>query len=122
MINILKLAFEYLTNSYSLLKNPADDYVVMFVVGIITYLIAYGIVGWLYSNDFIDGSVAGKIFHWIIRFIVFIILYYIVATLIRIYNWIRSIPINVWYGVIALIILSFSFYKIIWFMNRRKET
>lgn len=76
---MLKLAFEYLTDSYSLLENPIDNYIIMAVLGFLAYLIAYRIVGWFYSTDIIDGRGAGHILHWMIRFVVFVAIYYVVA-------------------------------------------
>lgn len=93
---MLKFLFEYLTDSYSLLENPINDYIIMAVVGLIAYRIAYQIVGWFYHADLIDGSMAGRFLHWVIRFIVFVVIYYAVATAIRIYNWIINVPSIVW--------------------------
>lgn len=99
---MLKLLFEYLIDSYSLLENPIDNYVIMAAVGFAAYLIAYNIVGWFYHMDMIDGRGAGSILHWVIRFIVFVVIYYAVATAIRIYKWVTGIPIYVWWSVIAV--------------------
>ncbi len=101
---MLKFMFEYLTNSFSLLENPVDNYIIMAVVLGIAYLIAYNIVGWLYHVDVIEGRSAGRVLHWVIRFIVFLILYYLFATIIRIYKWIISVPKTIW-----LIVMIFMF-------------
>jgi len=100
---MLKLMFEYLTSSFSLLENPADNYIIMAVVFGIAYLIAYNIVGWLYHMDAIEGRGAGHVLHWIIRFIVFLILYYAFATVLRIYKWMISVPQAIWLIVIIFI-------------------
>lgn len=34
----MKFLFEYLTDSFSLLDNPIDDYVIMAVIGVIAYI------------------------------------------------------------------------------------
>lgn len=101
---MLKMMFEYLTDSYSLLENPIDNYIIMAVVGFIAYLIAYNIVGWLYHTDMIDGRGAGHILHWIIRLIVFVAIYYAVATAIRIYQWIIGVPTHVWWIVVGAVV------------------
>lgn len=101
---MLKLLFEYLTDSYSLLENPIDNYIIMAVVGYAAYLIAYNIVGWFYHSDIIYGRGAGSILHWIIRFFVFVVIYYAVATAIRIYKCITGIPIYVWWSVLGVIV------------------
>ncbi len=94
---MLKALFQYLTDSYALLENPVDNYIIMGVVGIVAFLIAYRIVGWFYDEDIISGSRVGSILHWIIRFIVFVAIYYVVATVIRIYKWITGLPLYMWW-------------------------
>lgn len=101
---MLKLLFQYLTDSYALLENPVDNYIIMGVVGFIAFLVAYRIVGWFYGENLIGSSGAGSILHWIIRFIVFVAIYYVIATLIRSYKWIVGVPIYVWWIVLTLII------------------
>ena len=93
----LKYLFEYIVDSFSLLENPLDDYVVMAIIGIIAYGVAYSLVGKLYNYDIIDGRGAGHILHWIIRLIVFVIIFYLAATAIRIYNWFVALPNYKWW-------------------------
>lgn len=116
-----KLLFQYLTDSYALLENPVDNYYIMGVVGVISFIIAYGIVGWFYDGNLISGSSAGSILHWTIRFIVFVVIYYAVATGIRIYKWIVELPTYVWWilglslfaiGTAAILIKITSLRKI----------
>ena len=118
---MLKIAFEYLTDSYSLLENPTDNYIIMAGVGFIAYLIAYNIVGWFYGTDMITGSGAGHVLHWFIRFIVFVIIYYVAATAIRIYMWIIEIPKYVWLIVIATVIVLLAIDIIYKQIQNRKE-
>ena len=55
---MLKILFQYLTDSYALLENPVDNYIIMGVVGCIAFLVAYSIVGWFYDEKLISGSSA----------------------------------------------------------------
>lgn len=116
---MLKLAFEYLTDSYSLLESPIDNCIIMAVVGSVAYVIAYNIVGWFYHTDMIDGRAAGHILHWIIRFIAFVAIYYAVATAIRIYNWIVGVPVYVWWIVVACVITICMIFIVIRFVMNR---
>lgn len=121
---MLKFTFEYLTDSFSLLENPIDDCIIMGAVGVIAFLIAYNIVGWFYQTDIIEGGEAGHILHWIIRLIVFVIIYYAVATAIRIYYWIAGVPVYVWWIVaaaavtVSILIVSI---KLIIYRNEHKR-
>ena len=38
---MLKVLFRYLTDSYALLENPVDNYIIMGTIGIVAFLIAY---------------------------------------------------------------------------------
>lgn len=115
----MKYAFEYLTDSFSLLNNPIDDYVAMAIIGFIAYVIAYNLVGKLYSYDWIDGRRAGHILHWIIRLVVFVVIFYSAATVIRLYNWFHSLPdykwliigISVGTIIIGIIVIKFLVNK-----------
>lgn len=100
---MLKLLFQYLTDSYALLENPVDNYIIMGIVGFIAFLVAYRIVGWFYGENLIGSSGAGSILHWIIRFIVFVAIYYVIATLIRFYKWIIGLPTYVWWIVLTVV-------------------
>lgn len=102
---MLKLAFNYLTDSYSLLEDPINNYIIMAAVGFAAYLIAYSIVGWFYHTDMIDGRAAGHVLHWIIRLGVFIAIYYVTATAIRLFKWIKGFPVYVRCTVVAAVIL-----------------
>lgn len=110
----MKFLFEYIVDSFSLLENPLDDYVVMAIIGIISYAIAYGLVGKLYNYHMIDGRGAGHILHWIIRLIVFVIIFYLAATTIRIYNWFIALPNYKWWIIgfaIAGVTVTYSLCK-----------
>lgn len=99
----MKLLFNYLTNSFSLLDNPADNYVIMTIVGVIAFTVAYSVVGELYRIGFIEGRESGHVLHWLIRLVVFVIIFYIFATVMRIYNWFDNLPDYKWWIVVFII-------------------
>lgn len=99
----MKFLFTYLTDSFSLLENPIDDYVIMAVIGVIAYAIAYHLVGSLYRFDLIDGRGAGHFLHWIIRLAVFVIIFYVTATAIRIHTWFHALPSYKWWIIVSVI-------------------
>lgn len=119
---MLKLAFEYLTDSYSLLDNPLNNYMIMVVVGMIAYMIAYNIVGWFYRTDLIDGREAGHVLHWVIRLFVFVAIYYACATVIRIYYRVISVPTYIWWIVAAVIATGVILIAMLRWMRQRNRT
>ena len=118
----MKALFEYITDSYSLLENPVEDWVLMSVVGLLAYVIAYGVVGKLYHGGIISGRDAGHFLHWIIRFFIFVFIYYVFAVLIRVYVWFNNLPSMKWWilggGTIAIFLVCVIWKQV---MLRKKE-
>lgn len=100
-----KFLFDYFTSSFSLFKDPINNYFAMAVVGIIAFLVAWNVVGKLYRSDIIEGRGIGSFLHWVIRFIVFIVIWFIFATVIRVINWIRHVPVYVWVTAVGAIVI-----------------
>ena len=48
---------------YSLLANPLEDELIIGIIGIIAYLMAYRAVGKLYDYNIISGRKSGSIVH-----------------------------------------------------------
>lgn len=118
----MKILFEYLISSYSLFEDPIKNYVAMAIVTYAAYLIAYDEVGILYRIGLIDGYASGHVLHYIIRFIVFILLHFLFATGMRIINWFCNLPSYKWWiiaSVIGTSILSILFTKYILCRKRR---
>ncbi len=112
---MLKVIFEYLTDSYSLLENPVQDMIVMAILGYLAYLIAYRVVGNLYHGGIIDGSGEGKIFHWIIRFVVLTAFVAVCTIAIRVRVWFVGLPDIKWWiigGIAAVVISLYVFYQV----------
>lgn len=99
----MKLLFEYITSSFALFEEPIKNYIVTAIIGAIALSVAYSLVGKLYRFGLIYGREAGRVLHWIIRLVVFVAIFYVFATVIRIYNWFNSLPDYKW-GIIGCII------------------
>ena len=118
---MLKLIFQFITESYALHENPVDNNILMALVGSIAFFTAWKIVGSLYNGGIISGSNEGKLAHWIIRTFVFIGIYYIFAILIRIYKWILCVPKYVWIILTVVIIVILISILILKYLNKRKQ-
>lgn len=101
----MKLLFNYLTNSFFILENPIYNYVIMGIIGVIAFKVAYSVVGDLYRIGIIEGCESGHVLHWLIRLVVFVIIFYIFATVVRIYKWFTSLPNYKWWVVGSIIVL-----------------
>lgn len=76
MKSILKPIFEIITGEYILFQDIFQNYIAMSIIGAIAYLIARKSVGWLYKERIIEGKTMGSLIHWIVRLIVFSIIFY----------------------------------------------
>ncbi len=74
---ILKPIFEMITGEYVMFDNIIYNYIIMTVIGLFAFGIAWRCVGKLYDNNIISGKSSGSLIHWTIRLIVFIVLFYI---------------------------------------------
>lgn len=111
---ILKPIFEIITGEYILFDNVIQNYITMSIIGMIAYIIAKKLVGYLYKEDFIDGRTLGSIIHWATRLIVFSLLFYIFAGFLWLTKFVikyKNIILN------SIILLAIS---IIVFKNIRK--
>ena len=62
-----KTLFELIFNTEQLFANPIYDYILVTVLTILFFGIAFKAVGALYNLNIISGSDAGSFFHWGIR-------------------------------------------------------
>jgi hypothetical protein len=83
------------------------NYIAMGIIGLIAFVIAYGLVGKLYDNDIIEGASIGSILHWIIRLIVCSVLFLAVSFVIWLVKAIISIPLYIWIIISGIIVLGF---------------
>lgn len=118
---MLKTMFNYLIDSYSLSDSPLENYIQMLIIGCIALVIAYKLVGKLYVLDIIDGSMAGKFFHWFIRLIVFIVLFYVCSFIMSFYKWFILLPEYVQMGIKVSIVVTFVFVQLLVYLKRQKR-
>ena len=71
---IFKFMFERLTDPLGLPINPIYEYVILAVIGLVAYGLAYRKVGDMYHGGLISGRTEGSFFHWVIRAFFFVVL------------------------------------------------
>ena len=72
---LFSFCFDQLTDPFSLPLEPITEYIILAFIGFLAFVLAYKLVGNMYHADVISGSVLGSIFHWILRFIIFVSLW-----------------------------------------------
>lgn len=68
------------------------EYLILAVIDVIAYRLAFSKVGDLYDSGMICGSSAGSFFHWIIRAVLFIVMWAVTYGVI----WLGKIAIANW--------------------------
>lgn len=111
--------FYYYTMSLSVFDDPIANYFAMGIVGWVAYLIAFRGVGKLKSYGIVNKSSTMSDLHWIIRLIVMFAICFLVATIFRIYEWVISIPIWIWFVLIGSIVFILTTVIIV-NMKRKK--
>lgn len=63
MSAIFKFIFERLTDPFGLPINSFYEYIILAIIGEISYSVSYRKVGDMYRGELIDGRTAGSFFH-----------------------------------------------------------
>lgn len=83
-----KLIFDFLTEPLGLPIEWYWEYLILAVIGVIAYIVAYRCVGNLYDNGDISGRGTGSFLHWLIRLIFFAVIWAITYGVIVAGKWI----------------------------------
>lgn len=111
MKGILKPIFDMITGDFKVYDGVIENYYAMAFIGLVAFLIAYWIVGLLYSDGAIEGSILGSILHWGIRIVVFIVVFNAFLAVASLVRFIIAMPM--WQVISALIMLISIGYFII---------
>ena len=84
---MFKVIFDFLTEPLGLPIEWYWEYLILAVIGLIAYVIAFRAVGDMYDSGAISGSVAGSYFHWLIRLIFFAVIWAITYGVIVAVKW-----------------------------------
>ena len=87
---MFKFIFEILTDPLGLPIEWYWEYLILAVIGVVAYAVAYRCVGDMYSGGMIDGSTSGSFFHWLIRLILFVALWAVTYGIIAAVKWLTD--------------------------------
>jgi len=87
---IFSFIFDRLTDPLGLPISALWEYVILLVIGAIAYAIAFSAVGDMYDSGSIGSSGAGSLFHWLIRLVVFVVIWAITYGVITLVKWITA--------------------------------
>lgn len=103
---MFKFIFKILTDPLGLPIEWYWEYLILAVISAVAYAVAYRCVGDMYSDGMIDSSTSGSFFHWLIRLILFVILWavtygIIAAVKLLTDNWV--LVLSILGGVVAVV-------------------
>ena len=111
MREVLSFLFDRITDPLGLPIAWYWEWIILAVIELAAFAIAFRAVGNLYADGMISGSTAGSVLHWIIRPIVFVVIWavtYFVIWLAKLIfaHWLLIVSILGGILVTAAIILS----------------
>lgn len=106
----MKELFNLLTYPLSVIEDPFWDFVLLTVIGSLSFVIAWNFVG----ETGIRGKM-GSILHWTVRLIVMLILCFITSLCIKLIIFIRNIQLVTWIALGIIIIITLFVYFIMKF-------
>lgn len=115
LTDIFRFIFDMATDPLSLPINPLYEWAILGVIGIFAYAIAFRLVGDMYDAGDISGSTLGSIFHWIIRFLIFIAAWFVTYMVIVVGQWVAAhwVMLASIAGALALAItIAYTTYKL----------
>lgn len=87
---MFKFIFDILTDPLGLPIEWYWEYLILAVINAVAYMVAYRCVGDMYSGGMLDGSVSGSFFHWLIRVMLFVVLWAITYGIIVAVKWLTD--------------------------------
>ena len=96
---MFKAIFGFLTEPLGLSIAWYWEYMILAVIGIIAYTVAFATVGDMYRADFISGKTSGSFFHWMIRLFIFLVLWAFTYSVI----WLGQLVVAHWQIIIAVL-------------------
>ena len=103
---MFKFIFDLLTDPLGLPIEWYWEYIILLAIGAVAYAVAYRCVGDMYSGGMIDGSTSGSFFHWLIRLILFVILWAVTYGIIAAVKWLTDnwmLVLSILGGVVAAV-------------------
>ena len=99
MREVLSFLFDIFTDPLGLPIAWYWEWIILAVITFAAYSIAFRAVGNLYDDGMISGSAAGSVLHWIIRLIVFVVIWAITYFVI----WLAKLIFAHWLLIVSIL-------------------
>ena len=117
MRELFNFIYRRIIDPLTLPVDPLYEWIFLFVIELIAFIFSFRIVQNMYDTGDISGSFLGRIFHWIIRILIFILIWVVVywavvITQCIIDNWVLALCVFTGIILVAFaIIVMFHYYK-----------
>lgn len=121
---MFKFIFDILTEPLGLPIEWYWEYIILAVIEMTAYHLAYNKVGDFYANGLISGSGAGSFFHWVIRLVYFIVIWAIIYFVIAVGKFIMAnwqLIVLIFACVIGTVILCVAVVMLMRHIKKEKE-
>lgn len=99
MREVLSFLFDRITDPLGLPIAWYWEWIILAVIELAAFAIAFRAVGDLYDGGMISGSAAGSILHWIIRLIVFVVIWAVTYFVI----WLAKLIFAHWILIVSIL-------------------
>ena len=99
MREVLSFLFDRITNPLGLPIAWYWEWIILAVIELAAFAIAFRAVGNLYADGMISGSTAGSVLHWIIRLIVLVVIWAITYFVI----WLAKLIFAHWLLIVSIL-------------------
>lgn len=122
MREIFSFIFDKFTDPLTLPIEPLYEWIILGIIELIAYLVSFRIVRELYDSGSISGSFLGSLFHWVIRLMIFVSVWFVVYWVIVIAQWIIAHWVLALCILGGLIVLSVAICGIFLYLSSRKKS
>ena len=99
MREVLSFLFDRITDPLGLPIAWYWEWIILAIIALAAYAIAFRTVGDLYDGGMTSGSTAGSVLHWIIRLIVFVVIWAITYFVI----WLAKLIFAHWLLIVSIL-------------------
>lgn len=121
MREIFSFIFDKFTDPLTLPIEPLYEWIILGVIGVFAYVVSFRLVGDMYDSGCISGSFLGSLFHWIIRLLIFVPVWFVVYWVIVIAQWIIANWILALCILGGLIVVIAAVIGLIHYLNGRNN-
>jgi hypothetical protein len=118
---VFSFIFDKFTDPLTLPIEPLYEWIILGVIGAIAYAASFRIVGDMYDSGTISGSFLGSLFHWIIRLLIFVPIWFVVYWAIVIAQWFIAHWVLALSVLGVVIVLTVSIIGTTHYFNSREQ-